>query len=307
MKLGMTIVCRDEADIIEDNLRFHHRSGVDQFVVVDNGSVDGTCEILDRLRWSLPVEILHEAAHTRVLDTWVMRAVDRLRSHGCTWVIPNDADEFWWTRDMDLKVALTDQYDVVSCGRANFLPTAAQVRRADYRFYHNRLRVAAAWGTDTRHPDSRVPIGRPTLWSPVGNKVACRLDGLSSLAFGNHAAEHSRGREIVSRDISILHFPVRTYGQFERKVQKHGEDFAQTDYGDSMKSWHLRRLWSFYERGLLREEYDANCPGEEAVTRACADGLLVDDDRARELADVFAAEPLGAAPSAATPSTAIWK
>jgi len=48
MRLVMTLKVRDEADIIEDNLRFHRAMGVDFFVVTDNGSVDGTSEILDR-------------------------------------------------------------------------------------------------------------------------------------------------------------------------------------------------------------------------------------------------------------------
>ena len=48
MRLVMTLKVRDEADIIEHNLRFHRALGVDFFVVTDNGSTDGTSEILDR-------------------------------------------------------------------------------------------------------------------------------------------------------------------------------------------------------------------------------------------------------------------
>src|SRR5919198_3580026 len=46
MKLVMTLKVRDEEDIIEDNLRFHRALGVDFFIVMDNGSVDRTPEIL---------------------------------------------------------------------------------------------------------------------------------------------------------------------------------------------------------------------------------------------------------------------
>ena len=43
----MTLMVRDEADIIEDNLRYHRAQGVDFFVIADTGSTDGTVEILE--------------------------------------------------------------------------------------------------------------------------------------------------------------------------------------------------------------------------------------------------------------------
>ncbi len=38
----MTLKVLDEADIIDDNLRYHRAQGVDFFVVADTGSTDGT-------------------------------------------------------------------------------------------------------------------------------------------------------------------------------------------------------------------------------------------------------------------------
>ena len=48
----MTLIVRNEADIIEDNLRYHRAQGVDFFIALDNGSTDGTLEILESLRAS---------------------------------------------------------------------------------------------------------------------------------------------------------------------------------------------------------------------------------------------------------------
>ena len=39
--LVLTLLCRDEADILDSMLRFHLAQGVDRIIATDNGSVDG--------------------------------------------------------------------------------------------------------------------------------------------------------------------------------------------------------------------------------------------------------------------------
>ncbi|HFU76545.1 MAG TPA: glycosyltransferase family 2 protein, partial [Arcobacter sp.] len=47
--LVMTILVKNEADIIETTIKTHAKLGVDAFVVTDNNSSDGTREILSQL------------------------------------------------------------------------------------------------------------------------------------------------------------------------------------------------------------------------------------------------------------------
>ena len=42
MKIVMTLLVRDEQDIIRENIEFHLSQGVDFFIVTDNRSVDMT-------------------------------------------------------------------------------------------------------------------------------------------------------------------------------------------------------------------------------------------------------------------------
>jgi hypothetical protein len=46
MKLVMTLLVRNEADIIEANLDYHLAQGVDFVIVTDHGSSDETVELL---------------------------------------------------------------------------------------------------------------------------------------------------------------------------------------------------------------------------------------------------------------------
>ncbi len=50
MKLVMTLLVRDEQDIIRENIEFHLAQGVNFFVVTDNKSVDATAHYYGKER-----------------------------------------------------------------------------------------------------------------------------------------------------------------------------------------------------------------------------------------------------------------
>ena len=56
----MTLLVRDEIDIVETNILFHLEQGVDEVIVTDNGSVDGTRDVLETLSNSNPITIIDE-------------------------------------------------------------------------------------------------------------------------------------------------------------------------------------------------------------------------------------------------------
>src|SRR3954466_5900290 len=105
----MVYKVRDEGDILEDNLRYHRAQGVDFFVIADTGSIDGTLEILERYERAGIVRLeripggIHDMKGEGGGEEQITRIADEM---GADWVIHNDADEFWWPAQGNLKDAL---------------------------------------------------------------------------------------------------------------------------------------------------------------------------------------------------------
>ena len=100
----MTLLVRDERDIVEEHLAFHLAAGVDEVIVTDHASTDGTEEILERYAADGRVRVLRETEGPFRQREWVTRMA-RLAAteHGADWVINGDADEFWWPRGGSLQ------------------------------------------------------------------------------------------------------------------------------------------------------------------------------------------------------------
>ncbi|MFM9110985.1 MAG: glycosyltransferase family 2 protein, partial [Prochlorococcaceae cyanobacterium] len=92
MRLILTLLCRDEDDIIEQMLAFHLSRGVDLVIATDNGSRDGTRAILERYRRSGVLLLIDEPSLTHDQAPWVTRMA-RMAANDCgaDWVINADA------------------------------------------------------------------------------------------------------------------------------------------------------------------------------------------------------------------------
>lgn len=63
-KIIMTLLVRDEVDIIEKNICFHLNSGIDHIIATDNGSIDGTRDILENYQKKGVLTLIDEPKHT---------------------------------------------------------------------------------------------------------------------------------------------------------------------------------------------------------------------------------------------------
>lgn len=73
VRVVMTLLVRDEEDIVRANLDFHLARGVDFVVATDNRSEDATVSILEDYERQGVLRLLHEPADDYSQGRWVTR------------------------------------------------------------------------------------------------------------------------------------------------------------------------------------------------------------------------------------------
>ncbi len=261
-RLVMTILCKDEADIIEANIRVHAALGVDAFVVMDNGSRDGTRETLTALQEEFELHVIdREGVYDQ--SAWMTELAHYARDEmGADWVISNDADEFWLPQsERSLKEILARSGSVLTCHRYNMLMDA-QALHDDYKFYDCGLRVE---NPIFYHNEQLSKENVSIVLSKIGPKVIVNPHGLIKVKGGNHRAKHVAFKSIVDYmkpydklkkvdEIKVYHFSMRGWKHFEGNIlnRKHLlEEHENVRMGN-----HYRRWVKLYNEGTLKNEFE---------------------------------------------------
>jgi hypothetical protein len=268
MKVVMTLLVRDEADVVDAQLAYHLHAGVDEVIAMDNASTDGTTEILERYERTGRLRLIPEPSDEMRQDEWVTRMA-RLAAaeHGADWVLHADADEFWWPRGGSVKEVLAtvpQRYGVVRGCWRHFLP-----RPDDGAFFAERMTVRLA---TPAHPGDKETIFH------AHQKVAHRASDEVEIERGNHNAE-APGLEPLRawHPLEVLHFSFRSVAQLERKA--HGNWLRSPTYEPTA---HRLLLDEAYREGRLREHYDEHAVDDEALARGLEEGTLAVDTRLRD-------------------------
>lgn len=290
MNLVVTVLARDEADVIDAQVAFHLAAGADFVIATDNNSRDGTTEILESYERDGVLRLIREPAEGLRQGEWVTRMA-RLaaREHGADWVINTDADEFWWPRGGSLKdvlAAVPSQYGVVQGFWRSFVP-----RPDDGAPFAERMTIRL-----TQH----APINDPTSFYRPVVKVAHRADPQVTVARGNHALADSVFRTLPTwHPIEVLHFPLRSRAQWRRKVELQGDAFTK-HIERSGTGYHLKG-YDALQSGRIDEQHASLVVDDDAVARGLAERSLVVDTRLR---DALRALRDGQPPAFPTPSLA---
>lgn len=229
-------VVRDELDVLPYTVRHLLDQGVDRLLIADSGSVDGTREWL---------------ASTAMANPRVNWAADRQRAHwqsekmtalafcawraGADWVIPFDADEFWFAESRSVSEYLKST-------------DASMV----YATFHHMVPESEI---SEQFAETRFVIDAE---SSFPGKVAVRTHPLLRIGPGNHSATRVGNS---ATGLHIAHAQYRTVAQLARKVRQGyqaalatGEDLSwfspHWQKGAALSDELLREVWQNMQAGI---------------------------------------------------------
>lgn len=279
MRLAMTLLVKNERDIIGANLDFHLNAGVDHVIVTDNSSDDGTRDVLSRYARLPEVTVWDEAGDDYSQHRWVTRmALVASQELGARWIINVDADEFWTHPSGTLAAAFDHKAaHVLVCERRNMVCALDADERTPWwtRLVYRAHEPSAAPSIDPVDD----AIASPFLLQRLCPKVAARGEGLVRVHQGNHAIDHAVPVLTAPSDVAIYHYPVRSRAQFVRKIEQGGAAYARNKDLPVSIGWHWRRWHRMLRDRIPVVEVVAEAlPTASALTTGLADGSLVLDE-----------------------------
>ena len=276
----MTLLVRDEQDIIRENIEFHLAQGVDFFIVTDNKSVDSTKDILIEYEDQGKLHYIYEGDDDYNQHTWVTKMARMAYTEfAADWVINSDADEFWWPKKGDLKetvVSIPAKLNLFTAQRINFVP----VETTGLPFYSAMV---------YREKVSLNPQGKL-----LPKKIAHRGNPEINVAQGNHKLEGVRKPKTKDGLVDILHFPIRTYGQFTNKIAKGGAAYERNVELREKVGAAWRELYKEYKvNDGLGDYYKKHLYDESKLQESIANGTILEDRRLHEFLSVCMDEKSG--------------
>jgi Glycosyl transferase family 2 len=287
VRLVMTLKVRDEADVLEANLRYHACLGVDHFIATDSGSQDGSLEILDRWRAAGRLTLITEPPEdfNSKAQEWVTRMA-RLAATDleADWVIHNDADEFWWPLAggplHDALGSVSDTAGVVVAPRSDFVARPDRPGSFTERLVFRERRSLIPPKLAHRARADIVVLNR----GAHAVDIAAAATGKAAYSDGRAVLRPVRRRPLVVDDplawapefpIHVLHFPVRSEAQFRHRVEgalKGGFDHQGM----------IRELRERFESEGVAGLYADLLLSDDQIEAALRDGRLVRDTRVRD-------------------------
>ena len=190
MRIAATMIVRNEADIIEQNIQ-NTLSQCDRILIADNGSTDDTVKIASSFKevnvYDFKGLYRHAEAHNFMIR----------KCGNFDWVVPIDADEFWTGIRSCLKCKNANAVKVLRIHHHMIVGEEAEFERRQMSFFR----------TEEISEFPRI------MFRPVVQGRSVTVDD------GCHNCDATPAE--VSGEIEIHHYPIRSRKQYLNKIM-HG-------------------------------------------------------------------------------------
>ena len=276
MKLVMTVMVRDEIDVIAAMVEHHLAQGVDLIIATDNGSVDGTAEVLQRYADLGVLELHHDPVFRKQQHAVVTGMARRASTeHGADWVLNADADEFWVPVDKALTLHRA----------LEGIPLALNAFTAPVT---NLVGPPAMRGSGIdrllwRDHRSQVQLNDVGIFAQPTSDAVHRGDPNVVVAQGNHFVSlESTGQPDPAYALEVLHLPWRSWSQLEQKVVHAGRAYEANPNLKPSKNHHGMADYRRYQAGRLDYAFLLRQPLERDLVAGEADGVFARDTWLRD-------------------------
>ncbi len=218
--LVMTLVVQNEESIIEQHIRFHKAMGVDAFIVTNHNSTDNTGSIIEKLKSEgYEIEVINKTGAKHEHSLWVNEMVNIAKTkYKADWVINSDADEFYYSKNLNLKKEMINihpvnvlrvysTYFVPEAGNENFLEGTLFIKNPlnEFEYELNNLEYNEFTATYEAFP---CP------------KCIHRTKGFKRGSDGNHYVKMKNYKEISPYGITLYHYHIRNLEHLKQKALK---------------------------------------------------------------------------------------
>ncbi len=217
--LGYQVV-RDEADIIEENLDFYLSQDI-PLVIIDNGSSDGTFELLEKRRKQL-ASLISKPTTTFDLESLLRFALQKCKTFNPRWMLHIDADHFY-----DPPSNFGSLFETVEAADSE---GANCIVFNEYTFYHTGRDDPKLHKVQDRMRHYRLHLGldQPRLFR-------C-LPGVDNAHHGGHKIHFDNISLNNFREVGALrHYPLRSFAQGRKKLADRRQRYSSVG---KLRGWH---------------------------------------------------------------------
>lgn len=263
-RLIMTLLVKNEEEMLEKNLIYHKSMGVDAFIITDNNSSDNTPDIIKKYQekgWI--VEVINETSTNYNQKEWVDRMVWMAKTkYKADWIINADADELWYSPSGNLKNEIINTHaNVLDCQMMSVYPEEGKP------FWQ--------WSRTVSYVENQqaYDLSNYSIFERQNKKVMHRTCGYLQISMGNHKV--TMFPKITKKsDIRIYHYNVRGKEDFMKKMINGGKQLEQHKGRHGGRHW--RYFYKLYKENKLEEEYD-RVIGISSYDRLYHDGYIKED------------------------------